>query len=308
MYGKPLEKPQPAAVEEFNRLEIDDDAARRRRWRAPIPVLTLSAFETSISPLRETTTLPFSDSIVIGTAKHHACSNASPERTRNRTTVPADVDSRLKSVGERPHDCSSRVLDHCGQGERRNLPKSRTSTTKSPLSLSNMSTRTSLGSMSTVGVLNRVRTRLADRKKERLLQRLFDPSCIQPPSHRSAKITQLFAPAPGTVDENGRWRRVKPHRQHRDVIVARFVYAESWRRAQRRHPRPGRSATVRAASASLRRPTSIGSFRRSTSPSEYSTSSDPGSSSADPWGRFGLIDAAERGRLCLIEPSDLTRW
>src|SRR4029450_14156223 len=77
-----------------------------------------------------------------------------------------------------------------------------------------------------ISVLNCVRARLDDRKKERSLQGLSDPSCTQPASHRNAEITELFAPRRKPSVEPDRWRRFEPHHQHREVVVARLVDAK----------------------------------------------------------------------------------
>ena len=108
----------------------------------------------------------------------------------------------------------------------RNLPESRTSTRNPPLSLCQHVNSTSPELGVAVGVLDRVRTRLADRKKDRVLQRFCDPSFIEPPSHRSAKSTELFPVRREPTMKPWRGRRGEPHCQYRDVIITRLVDTE----------------------------------------------------------------------------------
>ena len=262
-----LQESQSAAVEEFNRAEIDDDAVGARG----------DAFNSCSQPLgvrnvdlpaqrNEDAPVPRFE---LSLGRGHSCPNGSAEWTlkpHNRTgrhRLTAEVGR------ERPHDgrpassitrMTQRRRGICrSRGPRREIP---------PLSLCSMSTRTSPGSHVTVGVLNRVRTRFADRKKDRVLQGLPRP-LVQPASLSSKREDHGALPrAPETDDGTGRDGVASSRTANTAMSSSRESSTPSLATSAAQTSSTGRSATVRAASASLRRPTSIGSLRRSTSPSE----------------------------------------
>ena len=121
--------------------------------------------------------------------------------------VPADVDSRLKSAVEPPHDLRP-ASSIAGRSGRLELPESRTSTRKPPSSLSRHVDLDVAGLAVAVGVLDRVRARLADREEERLLQRLLRPLVRRASSASKRGARAARRPAPGT--DGGSARRDAP--------------------------------------------------------------------------------------------------
>ena len=165
-----------------------------------------------------------------------------------------------------PHDlCPSSSVSRSTAGWKR--PESRTSTRKPSLAALRHVDLDVAGLAVAVGVLDRVRARLADREEERLLQRLSRPLV-----HRASIAWMRGARgarrrAPGTGGDSAtlappRAARPSPRRHRR----ARSRRRAGHERAQTSST--GRSATARPAAASRSRLSSNRSLRRSTSPSE----------------------------------------
>ncbi len=136
-----------------------------------------------------------------------------------------------------------------------------------------------------IRVLYRVRARFTDGEDERLLYRLSDASLIEP-----ALIDARSRPSCSPRAGNRRRKRSSETGSKRIAITAtsssREVSTPSLAMSVlqtsstgRRRPPPDRQRQA------ARRPSSIGSPRRSTSPSEYRISSEPGSRIVDASGR-----------------------